>query len=76
MKKPIITTIFLIIWISTAYYVSLKPQLLSPLTKYVQLSINELSIIYVVLMLILTILFSYMLIHQITNRIKKYIQPE
>lgn len=73
MKKTIILLIFLIFFASSSYYVALTPQTLTPLTHYTTLSVNDLSLIYIALMVVLTIIFSYLLIHSVIDSIKKFI---
>lgn len=74
MKKTIIVLIFILFWISSAYYVALTPNILNPVAYYTALGVHQLSVAYVILMAILTIVCCYLLVHAILGSIRKFLE--
>lgn len=74
MKKTIVILIFLIFFAASAQYAATAPEIFNPLTPYTNLDINELSLIYIVSMVILSLIFIYLLAHSIIKSILKYIE--
>lgn len=73
MRRVIIISIFLIFFASSSYYAAIAPEIFTPLTPYTNLDANELSLLYIVSMVILTIIFIYLLARSIISSIMKYL---
>lgn len=74
MKKLIVILIFLIFFASSSYYVAIAPEIFTPIASYTTLDANELSLVYIVLMVILTLIFIYLLARSIISSVMRYLE--
>lgn len=74
MRGIILILSFLSLFVIISVCITQSPDLLSPIASFTELSTDEIAGIFLILMLILTVIFSYLLIRYILKSLNRIMQ--